>query len=66
MKRDQILSEIRLLAKSQGFYGKVLKTFKDMELNEPQKYDEMLNYLEEQDFKSTLDIVFFFECNLLL
>lgn len=52
MNKDQILKTIKDLAKSQGLYGRILR---DMN-------DEVLDYLEEQNFKDPLDLVFFIEC----
>ena len=52
MNKDQILKTIKDLAKSQGMYGRMLR---DMN-------DELLEYLEEQNFESPLDLVLFIEC----
>ena len=52
MNKDQILKTIKDLAKSQGLYGRILR---DMN-------DEVLEYLEEQNFKDPLDLVLFIEC----
>ena len=52
MNKDQILKTIKDLAKSQGLYGRILR---DMT-------DEALEYLEEQNFESPVDLVLFIEC----
>lgn len=52
MNKDQILKTIKDLAKSQGLYGRILYNMTD----------EVLEYLEEQNFKDSLDLVLFIEC----
>ena len=52
MNKEQILKTIRDLAKSQGLYGRILRNMTD----------EALEYLEEQNFESPLDLVLFIEC----
>ena len=54
MNKQQILSAILTLAASQGFYGRLYNDIKDN--------DEALTYLEQQNFKGTLDLVLFLEC----
>lgn len=51
MDRYQILNTIRNLARSQGFYGRLLR---DMT-------DEYLDYLEEQNFADAFELVIFLE-----
>lgn len=52
MDRNEILGVLRMFAQSQGFYGRLLR---DMT-------DEVLDYLESQNFDSALDLVLFLEC----
>ena len=52
MNKDQILETIRGLAKSQGLYGRILLDITD----------ELLDYLEAQNFESPVDLVLFLEC----
>ena len=51
MNKDEILNTIKSLAKSQGFYGRLLE-----QLN-----NETLEYLEEQGFKDPVDLILFLE-----
>jgi hypothetical protein len=51
MTRDEILQAIKDLAKSQGFYGRLLR---DMS-------DELLDALEAQGFTDVVDLVLFLE-----
>lgn len=57
MKKEEILSAIRSLAASQGFYSRLLFVLSS---NEPDAV-AYLNYLEEQNFKDTIDLVMFLE-----
>ena len=58
MDREQIMQIIRDLAKSQGFYGRLYDCIASLEAEQQDKY---LTYLEEQNFKDTLDLVLYFE-----
>lgn len=51
MSREEIMNVIRRLARSQGFYGRLLR---DMT-------DEALDYLEEQNFEDDLELILFLE-----
>lgn len=57
MKKEEILSAIRSLAASQGFYGKLLMLLTS---EEPDSI-AYLDYLEEQNFKDCVDLVMFLE-----
>lgn len=54
MTKEQILGEIESLAMSQGFYGRLLRDIKEN--------PAMLDELERQNFKDSLDMVLFLEC----
>ena len=54
MKRERILEIISDLSKSQGLYGRLLR---DIELD-----PTILDTLEEQNFKDSLDLILFIEC----
>lgn len=57
MKKQEILDTIKMLAKSQGFYGRLYEQIMTAE-----NKDGILEELENKEFKDTLDLVFFFEC----
>lgn len=57
MKKEDILKAIRSLAASKGFYGRL---FMALTSGEPDAI-EYLQYLEEQNFKDTVDLVMFLE-----
>ena len=54
MNKAQILAAIKMLACSQGFYSRLYAQVKD-----DKKY---LDYLEQQNFGDTLDLIMFLEC----
>jgi hypothetical protein len=51
MNKEEIIKAIKSLAQCQGFYGRLLENLND----------EALEYLEQQNFKDTVDMVLFFE-----
>ena len=53
MNKEQILTTITMLAKSQGFYGRLLE-----HINEEPTY---LDFLEKQNFKDSIDFVLYME-----
>ena len=53
MNKEQILEVIKSLAKSQGFYGRLLE-----HINENPSY---LDFLEKQNFKDSVDFVLYME-----
>lgn len=53
MSKEEILSCIRTLAASQGFYGRLYEQIHDN--------TAALDYLEQQHFKDVLDLVLFLE-----
>ena len=59
MKRQEIYATIKMLAKSQGFYGRILEAIDNMD--EFEAYDFWYE-LEKQGFKDAVDMVLFFEC----
>jgi hypothetical protein len=57
MDREQILDVFRSLACSQGFYGRLLR-----DISENEEWgDEFLNHLEEQNFRTELDLILYIE-----
>lgn len=53
MTRDEILHIIKSLASSQGFYGRLYEQLYDN--------DDVLEYLERQNFKDQIDLIMFLE-----
>lgn len=62
MKYGEIIKEIQKLARGQGFYCRVLRDLYDIEQNDKERFELIKKELEKQNFKETLDIVFYFEC----
>lgn len=54
MNKEQILQTIKFLSSSQGYYGRLYEELVDNE--------EVLNYLEQQNFKDAVDMILFLEC----
>lgn len=54
MDRNKIMETIQDLAKSQGFYGRLLRNI----TLDP----TILDTLEQQNFKDSLDLILFLEC----
>ena len=61
MKRNQILSVIKSLAQSQGFYGRLYSRLLDLAENEPDSYEDVMEVLEGRNFADPIDLVLFLE-----
>lgn len=61
MNREQIMQVIRMLAKSQGFYSRLLENLMEMRDERPDELDNYLSLLESKNFQDELDIVLYFE-----
>lgn len=59
MNRNDILSSIRMLAQSQGFYGRLY----DLLTNGSDESKQILDTMESQNFKDTVDMVMWIECD---
>ena len=55
MNREEILKTIRSLAKSQGFYGRLLEAI------EEDDSDEFIQELIDQQFKDSVDLILYLE-----
>lgn len=62
MKINEIKENIKILATSQGFYGRLLASMETMEEMFPQDYAELVEELESQNFENAIDLVMYFEC----
>lgn len=61
MDIEQIMAAIRSLAESQGYYGRLYNELQNLQTNDPDKWEEVKNTLEAQNFNDTLDMVMYFE-----
>lgn len=59
MTREKIMEAIRMLAQSQGLYGRILR---ELEAMSEESFDAVMTDLERYDFKSVTDLVMFIEC----
>jgi hypothetical protein len=57
MTKEQILSLIRKLASSQGFYSRLYQFLSD----KTEDSEEYLNHLSEQNFKDDIDLILYLE-----
>lgn len=61
MDREQIFQVIRSLARSQGFYSRLLEQYSELRDNDPEEFDRCMMVLEAQNFQDALDVVLYFE-----
>lgn len=61
MKIKEIKKAIKELSKSQVFYGRMLEALEMTEMNDPDRYTEVVKNLEAQNFKDAVDMVMYFE-----
>ncbi len=62
MKMDEIMETIRDLARSQGMYGRLYRDIRELEEYDPEGYEHLKTKLEEQNFKTPLDLIMYIEC----
>lgn len=56
-----IREAIKQLAKSQGSYGRLDTNLDELQVVDPDKYDEVMQELEDQNFKDIVDLVMYLE-----
>ena len=61
MKINEILSAIRSLAQSQGFYSRLYSDLLSVKQSSPDDWADIVTVLENRNFKDTVDMVLFFE-----
>lgn len=61
MKMSEIITEIRTLAKSQGFYGRLLEQLLTMQDDNPEAYEMVSVELERQNFRDPVDLILYLE-----
>lgn len=59
---DDILNVIGDLSKSQGFYGRLQRDLIELRDNDADAWQDVVDNLEAQHFRTTLDVVLYFEC----
>lgn len=62
MKIKDIMEVLNMLARSQGFYGRLVRSIEELQTENPFAYDELVYILESQNFNNTIDVVLYFEC----
>ena len=61
MKINEILSAIRSLAQSQGFYSRLYSDLLSVKQSSPDEWADIVTVLENRNFKDTVYMVLFFE-----
>ena len=61
MSWREVIDVIKMLAHSQGFYGRLLRSIEEQYEKDYENWEAFMQYLEEQKFKDALDVVMFFE-----
>lgn len=61
MSWREVIDVIKMLAHSQGFYGRLLRSIEKQYEEDYENWEAFMQYLEEQKFKDALDVVMFFE-----
>ena len=61
MKMNEILDNIRSLACSQGFYGRLYRSLMDIRMTAPEVWRSVVLELEKQHFTDVVDMVLYFE-----
>lgn len=59
MNRTQIMNAFKSLARSQGFYGRLVNYLESLDSD---SYNEKMTALENQKFKDVVDLVMYIEC----
>ena len=58
---NQVIDVIRMLSKSQGYYGRLLERVLYLQENDPELFEVFKEGVEEQKFTNPVDVVLFFE-----
>lgn len=58
---DQVIEVVKMLSRSQGYYGRLLEAILYMQEYEQEKFEMFKEEIEEQGFEEPLDVVLFFE-----
>jgi hypothetical protein len=61
MKEREILSAIRDLAKSQGYYSRMYRQILEAKENDPYEYLAWIQDLEREEFKDIIDLMMHLE-----
>lgn len=61
MSWREVIDVIKMLAHSQGFYGRLLRSIEEQYEEDYENWEAFMQYLEEQKFKDALDVIMFFE-----
>lgn len=57
---EQVISVVKMLSNSQGFYGRLLEHILYLQEYESEAFEEFKEVVEERHFKDPVDVVLFF------
>ena len=61
MKKEEILNAIKMLANSQGFYGRLYNNLMELKEENEEEYNELMQNLENEQFSDVVDLVMYIE-----
>lgn len=61
LDRNDIIAVFQSLARSQGFYGRLLRELGDAKRNDPEEYENFMRHLEKQQFADDVDLIMYIE-----
>ena len=62
MTREEILAGFESLARSQGYYGRLLRELREIEWDEPEVYEKFFEQFK--NCKDMLDVILTLECGM--
>ena len=61
MNIDEIMSTIKMLGDSQGFYSRLYYNLRFIQESNPDQWDELAATLESHHFKDAVDLILYLE-----
>ena len=58
---NDVLNIISDLSYSQGFYGRLLRDIYELMEYEPERFDMLVEEIENANFRNSLDVIMYFE-----
>lgn len=62
MKINEMISVVKELAKTQGFYSRILASWIEYQNYYPAMWDDIVNELESLNFKDSVEFCMYLEC----
>ena len=58
---NDVLNVLSELSQSQGFYGRLLRDIYELMEYEPERFDMLVEEIENANFRNSLDVIMYFE-----